>query len=197
MRLALVAAALAFAACEKAPATAEPPAAPPASAAVETPAPQTLESKGWETAAESNALLGARLPAFTAKPDNGPGISDETLRGRWTIIGFQSPGDGSTEARYVGALSSAVDQDPDLDFLSVYRVEKGILLEIPPSWPAIRDDEWKIAKVLGIDTTPAYLLIGPDLTVHAYRGAFSADPDGIKPVMRGVAEIRKKVASPR
>ena len=98
------------------------------------------------------------------------------------------------------ALNSAVDQDPDLDLLSVYlKLEQPRLdLEMVPPWPATRPTyEWEIGEASSIDTTPAYLLIGPDLTVHAYRGALSDDPDGIKPVIRGVAEIRKKVASPQ
>ena len=44
---------------------------------------------------------------------------------------------------------------------------------------------------------PAYILVGPDLTIEGYRGALSATPDdGIKSVIRGVAEIRKQVAAP-
>jgi hypothetical protein len=154
-------------------------------------------AEGWRTDAATYPLAGGKLPAFAAKPDNGPDISNESLRGRWTIIGFQSPGDAADEGRYISALNSAVDQDPDLDFLLVYRIEKGSLLEIPPYFPAIRDDQWKIAKALQVGATPAYLLVGPDLTIHAYRGALSSDPDGIKAVIRGVAGIRKNVARPQ
>jgi hypothetical protein len=65
-----------------------------------------------------------------------------------------------------------------------------------PSWPHVTDDG-TIARALSISTTPAYLLIGPDLTIEAYRGALTATPDdGIKSVIRGVAEIRKQVAAP-
>jgi hypothetical protein len=190
MRLALLVAGLALAACQKEQATAAPPVA-------QAPAPQKVEAGGWETTANAHLLLGAKLPTFSAKSNQGQDITNETLRGRWTIIGFESANDGSEEARYVGALHSAVDQDPDLDFLFVYRIPKGALLEIPPPWPSVRDDEWKIAKLLRIDTTPAYVLIGPDLTIQAFHGALSADPDGIKSAIRGVAEIRRKLASPR
>jgi hypothetical protein len=169
---------------------------PPDQQTVATPAsPAAVE--GWRTDAATYSLAGRKLPAFAAKPDNGPDISKESLRGRWTVIGFQSPGDGAAEGRYISALNSAVDQDPDLDFLLVYRIEKGALLEMAPHFPAIRDDQWKVANAFQVSATPAYLLVGPDLTIHAYHGALSADPDGIKPVIRGVAEIRRKVARPQ
>ena len=58
-----------------------------------------------------------------------------------------------------------------------------------------------IMATFGLDLDPelrlaAYFLIGPDLTILAVRPALSDDPDGIKSVIRGVAEIRSKAASP-
>jgi hypothetical protein len=40
--------------------------------------------------------------------------------------------------------------------------------------------------------------VGPDLNIEAYRGPLSATPDdGIKSVIRGVAEVRKQIAAPQ
>jgi hypothetical protein len=59
------------------------------------------------------------------------------------------------------------------------------------------DADGKIAMAYRVSAFPTYFLIGPDLTIEAGRGELSATPeDGIKPVIKGYAEIRKQVASP-
>jgi hypothetical protein len=55
-----------------------------------------------------------------------------------------------------------------------------------------------LLSTLTAPTSPAYLLVGPDLNIEAYRGALSAMPnDGIKSVIRGVAEVRKQISAPQ
>lgn len=153
--------------------------------------------EGWLTDRMTYALAGAKLPAFSARQNDGRTLTSDALRNRWTILGVwttQAPPAG--EIRYATALNSAVDQDPDLDLLVVHRKSTGALLEVMPPWPVLFDDG-SVADAISPPARPFYLLVGPDLTIHAYRGALSADPDGIKPVIRGVAEIRKNAAQPR
>ena len=197
-RLALFLAALALTSCG------QPPAAPAAtgsapeqvSSAVTT---KTLRTavEGWQTDITAYPLAGDTLPAFTAKQDNGTELTQANLRDRWTIIGFQQASDNADESRYIAALNSAADQDPDLDFLGVTIVREGSATKHDGKlWPHI-DDTGPLADALRIDKTPAYLLVGPDLTIEGYRSALMDTPDdGIKSVIRGVADIRKQIAAP-
>lgn len=182
----------------------QPPASPsatntareqPSQNAVSTAPQRAIE--GWETDITAYPLAGETLPPFTAKQDNGTELTQANLRDRWTIIGFQQASDNADESRYIAALNSAADQDPDLDFLGVTIVREGSAPKHDGKlWPHI-DDNGAIAEALRIDKTPAYLLVGPDLTIEGYRGALMDTPDdGIKSVIRGVADIRKQIAAP-
>lgn len=153
--------------------------------------------EGWQTDITAYPLAGETLPPFTAKQDDGTELTQANLRDRWTIIGFQQSTDNADESRYIAALNSAADQDPDLDFLGVTIVrEPSAPKHEGKLWPHV-DDNGALAGALRIDKTPAYLLVGPDLTIEGYRGALTdTTDDGIKSVIRGVAEIRKQIAAP-
>ncbi|HOY77403.1 MAG TPA: hypothetical protein PLN33_06325 [Hyphomonadaceae bacterium] len=180
------------------------PAAPTVPAA-EQAAPGTLDTRqrasvdGWETGSGALSILGSTLPPFALSQANGTELTQENLRGRWTIIGFATSDADRAEAEkdYVAALNSAADQDPDLDFVAINPKATTPPPATPPAWPTLYD-ETDYAKQLDVTVTPSYLLIGPDLTVEGYRGALVDTPDdGIKSVIRGVAEIRKQVAAPQ
>ena len=181
---------------------------PPASVTADSTVPPTEQAtasvapraavEGWETDLTSFPLIGSTLPAFALFQANGTELTQENLRNRWTIIGFAV----STEALakpendYIAALNSAADQDPDLDFLAIRPAAVTPPPATPPAWPTLYDEKG-YTTALGITAAPSYLLVGPDLTIEGYRGALSATPDdGIKSVIRGVAEIRKQVAAP-
>jgi hypothetical protein len=200
--LAFLALMLAAACDRQTPAPASP--SPPESAPQLSGAAKPGAVEGWETLGSSHALLGATLPAFRATRMGGGEATENSLRDRWTILGFWSgTGEGAKEEmRYVSVLNSAADQDPDLDFLSVH-VPRGGDFDIEAwsaagnAWPVVLGDD-ALADVFGIEAPPAYFLVGPDLTIEAYRGALSKTPDdGIKPVIRGVAEIKKRIAAPQ
>jgi hypothetical protein len=154
--------------------------------------------EGWETDFTAYASIGSALPNFSGPQSGGPDLTQEALRERWTILGFASfDTDSDAEIRFVTALNSAVDQDPDLDLLQVYRADTNASAARVTPWPSLADDG-TIAALFGVNTTPTYLLIGPDLTIEGYRGALSKTPDdGIKSVIRGIAEIRKQVTAPQ
>lgn len=150
---------------------------------------------GWEVDQTAYALSNTALPAMTGTRPDGSAFTTEAMRGRWTILGLWSGPAPADEASFTAALSSAADQDPDLDVLVIHAA--GAAPQPPPPWPML-EDSGKLISVLAPPTTPAYLLVGPDLTIEGYRGALSETPDdGIKSVIRGVAEIRKQIATPQ
>ena len=157
--------------------------------------------EGWDTDLTAYTGMGSTLPAFALKQADGTELTHENLRDRWTILAFIGGNDAAakTEHDYIAALNSAADQDPDLDFLAIQSVPPQSAPNTPRApapWPTVYDDAG-VAVALHIDTPPIYLLVGPDLTIEGYRGALAATPDnGIKSVIRGVAEIRKQIASP-
>lgn len=191
---------LAFAACGQPQAAMStdataPPAEQPASSDT---AKMRASVEGWETDLTAFARNGSTLPPFAMKQPDGPELTHENLRDRWTILAFIGrDAGGKSEKDYVAALNSAADQDPDLDFLAIRPAAQPTDTTVASTpWPTL-DDTAGFAQSLGIDQSPAYLLIGPDLTIEGYRGALSATPDdGIKSVIRGIAEIRKQIAAP-
>jgi len=203
-RFAFAIACLALAACQKEPAPAQLDAASPQTAAPGASPIAISDVEGWETRQTAYAFLGALAPDFNARKLGGGEVSQKDLRGHWTILGFwttPNENEAKEEMRYIGALNSAANQDPDLDFLSVYLANGGDFdvqkwFAGGDAWPTLLDDG-KLVDIFSIEKAPVYLLIGPDLTIEGYRGALAKTPDdGIKSVIRGVAEIKKQIAAP-
>lgn len=198
MRTILFAASIAaLAACGQAPAEPVQASAEQVSPAV-APAPAPAAIDGWEIDQTAYSKVGSALTAYSVKQANGKDATAEALRGHWTILGvWPDTGASADEANFAAALSSAAGQDPDLDVLIVQQKHEGSAPATPPQWPVLIDDG-TVAKAIAAPVLPAYLLIGPDLTIEGYRGALTATPDdGIKSVIKGVAEIRKQVAAPQ
>lgn len=179
--------------------------------------PVTVASpiEGWNG---KTANLPALLPAeFELRGADDELLTGEALRGQWTILalwGLWSE-DSLADIRYMQALRSAVDQDPDLDFMAVHTPDVGLdgeaseqpygaylslaqgVADQGASFDSGEDAGGDLAKALGIKNTPTYLLVGPDLAIEAVRGAIAKDEtDGIKSMIRGVAQIRSQIASP-
>ncbi len=188
----ILALATGLAACEQ-PAPDMPPDVVAAEATEPTAAPgPSAGIDGWEIDMTAYERNGQALTNFVVKEADGTDITPESLRNRWTILGVW-PADAPPpeEANFLAALSSAADQDPDLDLLVIHAAQAS------HPWPVAVDDGIAIAA-LALPASPAYLLVGPDLTIEGYRGALSATPDdGIKSVIKGVAEIRKQIAAPQ
>ena len=185
-----------LAACSPAPADTAQEAAQPVATAV-APA-RTAGIDGWEIDMTAYSKVGTVLPAYVVKQPNGTDATPEALRGHWTILGvWPDVGATADEANFAAALSSAADQDPDLDVLIVQPRHEGAAPATQPQYPVLIDDG-TISKALAAPARPAYLLIGPDLTIEGYRGALTATPDnGIKSVIQGVSEVRKQIAAPQ
>lgn len=150
---------------------------------------------GWEIDQTAYAKINTPLTAMAGATADGSAFDAGSLRGRWTILGLWSSPPPADEASFTAALSSAADQDPVLDVLVIHAA--GTAPQPAPPWPMMQDGGM-LLSTLAPPTSPAYLLVGPDLNIEAYRGALSATPDdGIKSVIRGVAEVRKHIAAPQ
>jgi len=190
--------------CEKAQQTAQAPStemAAPAEAVAPPPADASASAsvEGWD--GTGTTKLGKPLPEFEFDKIGGGKADASSLRGRWTVLALWSASDAASLADedYIRAIVSAADQDPDLDFLSVH-IETDAARDPAKAfkgrpWPTLLADE-KAQQSFGASALPVYLLIGPDLVVEASRGALAKTPDGIKPMFRGIAEVRKQVSSP-
>ncbi len=215
MRVALIAGLALLAACQR-EATSTQPSAPlpkPNGEIAITAAPATADVEGWHTDVTGYARMSTTAPAFKLKTLEGKDVSQDTLREHWTILAFWGvwSDDSKADAKYIRALSSAVDQDPNLDLLTVHIPQIGgtgttsadaktvqdWFAKNGGAWPTAVDVDGKAAAAFRVDEAPFYLLVGPDLTIEGYRGDLSETPDdGIKSVIRGVAEIKKQIADP-
>ena len=160
------------------------------------------------------ALLGEKFPQFTATMSDGQAF-DSSVLNRWMVIQVWGVwcGDSKRDAPYAAALATAIEQDPDLYFLSIhvpqnaestsdadmyeeygsvsaYFAEKGY------SYPTVLDTDGRIRDLLKITWTPSYILISPDGVVRAFRTDLSVDDgepvkDFLKDVARVKGEVRK------
>ncbi|MEZ5937522.1 MAG: hypothetical protein R3C52_04805 [Hyphomonadaceae bacterium] len=221
-RMIVLSAALAFGACQRDTSPGDAAGSAPDGAAeahtLAAPAPSVAASvkaaekvQGWRFD-QDYALQGERLPDFSLPMHGGGALSSDSLRGHWTILAFWGlwSDDSLADTRYMNAVASASSQDPDLDFKGVHvppgpergSDALGVYLSLDQGlqdqgglWQTTVDDTGAVAAELMISSVPTYLLIGPDLTVEAWRPSMAAEGDDVvKPMFRGVAEIRKDVA---
>lgn len=130
--------------------------------------------------------LGQSAPSFSTTAFGGGQVTQETFRGKWTIVDFWGVwcGDCRVDAPLVEALARDLRDDPELSFLSIHS---------PPSreradeaygqfgsldayfaargevYPTAIDTDGTLREAFAVSWTPTYLLIGPDLTIRAFR----------------------------
>ena len=198
-------------ACSNAAETPEPATAPaPAAAAEEAPAPEAEPEA--ETRPAEYALLGQKLPAFTAPMADG-GTFDSAGLERWTVIAVWGAwcGDSRRDGPYTAALERAVAQDPGLDFISVhvpaapdsedrdkpfgkYGSLEAYFESAGYTLPVVLDTDGSVRDALQINWTPSYLLVSPDGIVRSFQTDLSVDKDQpVKTYIKNVAETRKAV----
>jgi thiol-disulfide isomerase/thioredoxin len=155
------------------------------------------------------AFLGQKLPHFTGTMQDGSVFDSDNLT-QWTVIDVWGLwcSDCQADAPYAAALSTAINQDPDLDFLSIhvpasaaratpeemykkygsvdaYFAEKGY------SYPVVIDSDASLRNTLRIDWTPSYLLVSPDGVVKGYRSEFSAAKgEPVKDFLKDIARVK-------
>lgn len=158
------------------------------------------------------ALLGQPFPQFTATMADGQAF-DSSVLNRWMVIQVWGVwcGDSVRDAPYAAALATAIEQDPDLYFLSIhvpknaastsdkdmygeygsvsaYFAEKGY------SYPAVLDTDASIRDLLKINWTPSYILISPDGVIQGFRTDLSvAGGEPVKDFLKDIARIKGDV----
>ncbi|MEO0786827.1 MAG: redoxin domain-containing protein [Pseudomonadota bacterium] len=153
------------------------------------------------------AFLGKPLPDFTAPRVNGPDWSPRQINS-WTIIDVWGIwcGDCMADAPYAAALSRAVEQDPDLDFISIhtppsprradeafgdYGSVEAYFAEAGYSYPTVLDLDASVREAMQIAWTPTYLLVSPDGIVRGFRTDLSvAGGEPVKDFLQDVARVK-------
>lgn len=152
--------------------------------------------------------LGAPLPEFSGETTDQTSFSSSLLAGRWTVIEVWGIWchDSRRDATYAAALSRALAQDPDVDFMSIHtphtadsthRALRGY--DSVSAWfdekgwefLTVVDADASIREALKIRWTPTYLLVAPDLTVQGFRtGLADAGDDAVKTFVQDIALTR-------
>lgn len=157
------------------------------------------------------ALLNQPLPDISAPFLDGSVWQASDLDS-WTIIDVWGIwcGDCRADAPYAAALASAVDQDPELEFLSIHtppsarRAEdafgdygsvEAYFSEKGYSYPTVVDADASLRDALQIAWTPTYLLVSPEGVVRGFRTDLSVSGElAVKTFLQDVAEVRSNMA---
>lgn len=143
----------------------------------------------------SYELIGQTVPAFAAELAGGGAVTEEVFKGKWTIVDVWGIwcGDCRRDTPLVRALSERVASDPDIAFWSLHTPPSrtraaeayGAFGSVDAyfaaeggSYPTIIDKDASVREALKIVWTPTYLLVGPDLTIHAFRTDLSVGGEG-------------------
>ena len=158
--------------------------------------------------------LGESLPVFSRPLADGGTFSSDQLRGGWTVIEVWGIWchDSRNDAPYAAALSTALAQDPEVDFMSIHtpqnaaRADKATRGHSSVSawfdskgwrFPTAIDEDASLRETLRIRWTPTYLVIAPDLTVQGFRtGLADAGGDAVKDFVQDISDTRASWAAP-
>lgn len=156
----------------------------------------------------THAALGQPLPAFSGLDDRGEPFTSTALLGRWTVIEVWGLWchDSMRDAPFAAALARALDQDPDVDMMTIHTPQKpetadqafgdygsvaAYFADKGYRIPTVIDTDASIRADLMIRWTPSYMLIAPDGSVQAYRtGLSDAEGEPVKDFVRQISEIR-------
>lgn len=158
------------------------------------------------------ALLGQPFPQFTATMADGQAF-DSSVLNRWMVIQVWGVwcGDSKRDGPYAAALATAIEQDPDLYFLSIHVPENATstsdkdmygkhgsvsayFAEKGYSYPVVLDTDASIRDLLKINWTPSYILISPDGVIRGFRTDLSvAGGEPVKDFLKDVARVKGDV----
>lgn len=155
------------------------------------------------------ALLGHKLPRLTGTLSDGS-VFDSDRLDNWTVIlvwGVWCP-DSRNDGPYSAALKRAIDQDPDLDFLSLHVPQnadktthkdmfgkfgslENYFADNQYDFPTLLDTDASAREALKIAWTPSYLLVSPDGLVRGYRSSLAdAKGEPVKDFIRDIAQVK-------
>ena len=153
--------------------------------------------------------LGEPLPQFTGELAEGTSFSSSQLAGKWTVIEVWGIWchDSRNDAPYAAALSRALLQDPEVDFMSIHtpqnadRSDKALrgydsvsawFVEKGWQFPTLIDADASIRETLKIRWTPTYLVIARDLTVQGFRtGLYKTSETAVEDFVENIAATRR------
>jgi len=187
--------------------TTTPP--PPASQDVSTDAASSHD--GHDRPAEY-ALLGQKFPQFTATMADGQPF-DSSVLNRWMVIQVWGAwcSDSQNDAPYAAALATAIEQDPDLYFLSIhvpqnadrtsdqdmygeYGSVEAYFAEKGYSYPTVIDSDASVREALKITWTPSYILLSPDGVIRGFHTDLSvAGGEPVKDFLKEAARVKGEV----
>ncbi len=157
-------------------------------------------------------LLGQSVPAFAAKLVDGSPVTEEVFRGKWTIVDVWGIwcGDCRRDGPLVKTLAEKADVDPDIDFISLhtppsraraadaygaYGSVEAYFEKEGGGYTTIVDPDASLREAFKVVWTPSYLLVGPDLTIQAFRTDLSVgSAEGLDKVIAQAKEIRLSYA---
>jgi len=140
-------------------------------------------------------LLGQSLFQFEAPRVGGGTFNSDSLRGRWTVMVFWGVWchDSRNDAKNIAAVAAHFADHEDVQFMSLHVPFKREYLDrrfgdydsvdayfedVGLSWPTVLDEDSTLRSSQKIRWTPTYLVIGPDMTVAAYRTDLSVAGEG-------------------
>jgi len=156
----------------------------------------------------SYELIGQKVPAFSAELFGGGAVNQDVFKDKWTIVDVWGIwcGDCRRDTPLVRDLHQLAEADPELEFISLhtppnraraaeaygsYGSIAAYFASEGGGYPTIVDKDASVREALKIVWTPTYLLIGPDLTIHAFRTDLSAgDEAGPARVIEQAKAIR-------
>ncbi|MEQ9434659.1 TlpA disulfide reductase family protein [Hyphomonas sp.] len=187
--------------------TANPPPAAPADTG-----PDANSAHDGHVRPEEYALLGQKFPRFTATMADGQTF-DSSVLNRWMVIQVWGTwcSDSLKDAPYAAALATAIEQDPDLYFLSIhvpqnadktsdqdmygaYGSVEAYFAEKGYSYPTVIDSDASVREALKITWTPSYILMSPDGVIRGFRTDLSvAGGEPVKDFLKEAARVKGEV----
>lgn len=173
-------------------------------------APENVKNIDFDEAGRplSYTSLGKAMPLFKGELLSGEAFTSDALKGQWTVIDVWGLwcSDCLADGRNVAALSRALAQDPNVNFLSIHTPAsadrakdafgrfgsvEAYFEETGYEYPVLLDQRAEIRDALNIAWTPTYLLLAPDGTVQGFRTDLSATGESaIEDVLRDIKAIQ-------
>ena len=149
-------------------------------------------------------LIEQAAPHFSAPLVSGGILSDETLKGHWTIVEFWGLWceDSLADLTHTQALASAVRQDPSLRFVTVHVDQRygkwksaaDFAADEQIKFPIALDPDQSVKRAFQVKATPTYLVIDPNGVIRAARGDLRKDQSsegGVKSFIKQIAELKR------